>query len=162
MLTWGEDVEVHALHARRWTISAIARHTGRHRKTIRAYLSGDRTPGVRRRAVDPFAPFVDYVTARLIQDPHLWAITLFDELVALGFALSYQTLTREIRSRKLRPVCAQCTTATGRVNAIIAQPPAETRIDDSDLLRDRGTGSAVRRRPGAVDDRRVVVGLRLA
>lgn len=54
-------------------------------------------PGERRPAVDPFAPFLDYVTARLIQDPHLWPITLFDELVALGFVLSYQTLTREIR-----------------------------------------------------------------
>ena len=58
MLTQGEDVEVHALAARGWSISAIARHTGRDRKTIRAYLNGDRAPGVRTRAVDAFAPFV--------------------------------------------------------------------------------------------------------
>lgn len=134
MLTWGEDVEVHALKARGWTVSAIARHTGRDRKTIRAYLNGDRTPGQRARAVDPFAPFVDYVTARLGEDPHLWAVTLFDELVGLGFALSYQTLTREIRARTLRPVCAQCATATGRVNGVIDHPPgAETQWDWLDL-----------------------------
>ena len=134
MLTWGDDVEVHALHARGWTISAIARHTGRDRKTIRAHLNGDRTPGVRRRAVDPFAPFLDYVAARLVEDPHLWAITLLDELIGLGFALSYQTLTREIRARKLRPTCAACVGATGRVNAMIEHPPgAETQWDWLDL-----------------------------
>lgn len=130
MLTWENDVEVHALRERGWSISAIARHTGRDRKTVRAYLNGDRTPGVRARAVDAFAPFVDYVTARLAQDPHLWALTLFDELLGLGFVLSYQSLTREIRARGLRPVCLQCASATDRVNGIIAHPPgAETQWD---------------------------------
>lgn len=134
MLTWENDVEVHALHARGWSISAIARHTGRDRKTIRAYLNGERTPGVRKRASDPFAPFLDYVAARLIEDPHLWAITLLDELIALGFVLSYQTLTREIRARKLRPQCSACVGATGRVNAVIEHPPgAETQWDWLDL-----------------------------
>jgi hypothetical protein len=35
MLTWEDDVEVHALRKRGWSISAIARHTGFDRKTIR-------------------------------------------------------------------------------------------------------------------------------
>lgn len=35
MLTWEDDVEVHALAARGWSISAIARHTGLDRKTVR-------------------------------------------------------------------------------------------------------------------------------
>ncbi len=91
MLTWGEDVELQALRARGWSISAIARHAGRDRKTIRRYLSGEQAPGERKRAADPFVPFLDYVTARLVQDPHLWAITLFDELLALGFAGSSGT-----------------------------------------------------------------------
>ena len=86
MLTWEDDVEVHALRKRGWSISAIARHTGFDRKTVRAYLSGERTPGVRARpSPDPFEPFIDYVTARLREDPHLWARTLFDELEELGF-----------------------------------------------------------------------------
>lgn len=134
MLTWENDVEVHALHARGWTISAIARHVGRDRKTVRAYLNGERAPGVRARPVDPFTPFLDYVTARLVEDPHLWAITLFDELLALGFAASYQTLTRQIRVRGLRPACLACTSATGRPNAIIEHlPGAETQWDWLDL-----------------------------
>ncbi|QFS89144.1 Integrase core domain protein [Mycobacterium sp. THAF192] len=126
MLTWEDDVEVHALRKRGWTISAIARHTGRDRKTVRDYLSGKRTPGVRARpGPDPFDPFVDYVTARLTEDPHLWARTLFDELEELGFGLSYQSLTRNLRSRNLRPVCEACRTATDRPNAVIPHEPGE-------------------------------------
>ena len=124
MLTWEDDVEIHALRRQGWTITAIARHTGRDRKTVRDYLNGEREPGCAR-AADPFAPFVDYVTARLIEDPHLWAITLFDELVPFGFVLSYQTLTREIRARKLRPACLACAGATGRVNAVIEHPAGD-------------------------------------
>ena len=41
MLTWEDDLEVHALRKRGWTISAIARHTGFDRKTVRKYLAGD-------------------------------------------------------------------------------------------------------------------------
>ena len=85
MITREDDVDIHALRRQGWTITAIARHVGRDRKTVRDYLNGKREPGVRRRAADPFAPFVEYVTARLVEDPHLWAVTLFDELQPLGF-----------------------------------------------------------------------------
>jgi hypothetical protein len=74
---------------------------------------------------DPFEPFVDYVTARLTEDPHLWARTLFDELEQLGFGLSYQSLTRNIRSRDLRPVCEVCRSVIDRPNAVIAHPAGE-------------------------------------
>uniref|UniRef100_UPI0012ED93BA IS21 family transposase n=1 Tax=Agromyces laixinhei TaxID=2585717 RepID=UPI0012ED93BA len=108
------------------TISEIARRTNHDRKTIRAYLYGDRSPGVRERAApDAFDEFVDYVTARLAEDPHLWAATLFDELVPLGFTGSYPTLTRQIRARKLRPACTACAHVTKRPNAIIEHPPGE-------------------------------------
>ena len=42
-------MEVHALKERGWTITAIANHLGHDRKTIRDYLKGERTPGVRMR-----------------------------------------------------------------------------------------------------------------
>ena len=93
MLTQGEDVEVHALRQRGWSISAIARHLGRDRKTVRAYLSGERQPGVRASAVlDPLALFVPYLAARFADDPHLWATALFDEVVPLGYHLSLSEL----------------------------------------------------------------------
>lgn len=50
-------LEAHALHGRGWSILAIAPHL----KTIRAYLSRAREPGVRRKSVpDPIDPFVEY------------------------------------------------------------------------------------------------------
>jgi hypothetical protein len=116
MLTWEDDVEVHALGKRGWSISAIARHTGFDRKTVRKYLAGGGQPGVRASpGPDLFEPFVDYVSARLVEDPHVWARILFDELEELGFGLSYQSLTRHIRTRDLRPVCEACRTATGPI-----------------------------------------------
>ncbi|WP_426322018.1 hypothetical protein [Microbacterium sp. E-13] len=106
-------------------ISEIARLTHHDRKTIRAYLNGERTPGVHERAApDPCDPFVDYVTARLQNDPRLWVATLLDELVPLGYSGSYPTLTRQIRDRALRP-CRACSHVTERPNAIIEHPPGE-------------------------------------
>ncbi len=45
MLTWEDDLEVHALRKRGWSISAIARHTGFDRKTVRKYLAVTANPG---------------------------------------------------------------------------------------------------------------------
>ncbi|HEX5877627.1 MAG TPA: IS21 family transposase [Actinomycetota bacterium] len=126
MLTWEESLEAQALRRRGWTIAAIARHLDRDPKTIRAYLSGERTPGVRRSsAADPFALFAPYVTQRLTDDPHLWATTLYDEVVELGYAGSYQSFTRAVRTGGLRPACEECAAATSRDRAIIAHPPGE-------------------------------------
>ncbi len=44
-----------------------------------------------------FEPFADYCRIRLADDPHLWASTLFDEIVALGYPAAYQTFTRALR-----------------------------------------------------------------
>src|SRR3954454_18654948 len=109
MLTEGEDVEAHALKERGWSISAIARHLERDRKTVRSYLNGDRQPGVRVIAVvDPLADFEAYVRARFADDPHLWATSLFVEVAALGYASSYPSFVRQLRTRGLRPHCEAC------------------------------------------------------
>ena len=44
MLTQENDVEIHALAARGWNQSAISRHTGRDRKTVRKYLAAGGVP----------------------------------------------------------------------------------------------------------------------
>ena len=125
MLTREDDIDVHALRRQGWTISAIARHLGRDRKTIRAYLGG-RQAGVRAPALpDGFDPFVDYCRARLAEDPHLWAMTLFDEVVGLGYDRAYSTFTRQLRARKLRPACEPCVPARGRPTAVIDHPAGE-------------------------------------
>ncbi len=126
MITHGEDVEVHALHQRGWTISAIARHMGHDRKTVRAYLTGTRTPGVRQRLdPDPLADYVDYLMARFSDDPHLWASALYDEVKRLGYPLSYPSFVRQVRTARLRPHCEACHGVKGRDTIEIDHPPGE-------------------------------------
>jgi transposase len=126
MLTQGEDVEVHALKNQGWSISAIARHLGKDRKTIRAYINNERVPGTRvNQNPDPLEPFAAYLTQRLRDDPHVWASALFDEVVALGYRLSYPTFARQIRLGELRPHCEACHGVKGRDTVEIAHPPGE-------------------------------------
>src|SRR5258708_29014645 len=104
MFSVGEDVEASALSKRGWSVSAIARHVGRDRKTVRSYLAGERVPGVRASvAPDALAPFEEYIRARLVDDHTIWATALFDEVVELGYPLSYVSFARQVRLNKLRP-----------------------------------------------------------
>jgi transposase len=119
-------VEAHALRARGWPVSAIARHLGRDRKTVRAYLNGQREPGVRKRTVaDPLARFEPYLRVRLADDQHVWASVLYDEVVALGYERSYPTFVRQLRQRGLRPHCEACRGVAGRQTIEIAHPAGE-------------------------------------
>ena len=119
-------MEAQALRKRGWSISAIARHLGRDRKTVRDYLEGRREPGVRRRAgPDPLARFAAYVQARFAEDPHVWASALFDEVVDLGYPLSYPSFTRQIRAAGLRPHCEACDGVGGRDTIEIDHPAGE-------------------------------------
>jgi transposase len=131
MLTREEDVDAHALRKQGWTISAIARHLGRDRKTVRAYLNGARVAGERAASSpDAFEPYAAYCAARLSEDPHLWGTSLFDEVVALGYDRSYPSFTRGLRARGLRPACEPCRPAKGRPVAIIDHPAGvETQWD---------------------------------
>src|SRR5712691_10776110 len=112
MLTQGESVEAHALRERGWSVSAIARHLGRDRKTVRAYLSGKREPGKRRPAgPDRFESFAEYCRIRFGDDPHLWATALFEEVRGPGYDGGYSSFTRGLRKRGLRPRCEACAAA---------------------------------------------------
>lgn len=135
MLSGEEDVQASALRAAGWPISAIARHLGRDRKTVRDYLSGKRTPGQRERAApDPFDEVAAYVAQRLADDAHVWASALYDEVGALGYPLSYPSFTRSLRARRLRPHCEACAGAKGRDTIDIPHPPGEELQWDWDEL----------------------------
>ena len=126
MLTHGEDVEAHALKQRGWTISAIARHLGRDRKTVRAYINGERTPGIRQSSKDdPLEPFVRYISLRFADDPHVWASALYDEVTRLGYPLSYPSFVRQVRTAGLRPHCEACRGVKGRDTIEIDHPAGE-------------------------------------
>jgi len=135
MLSGGEDVQASALRARGWSISAIARHLDRDRKTVRDYLSGKRVAGQRQRPEpDPFDKVAAYVAQRLGDDAHVWASALYDEVVALGYPLSYPSFTRALRARQLRPHCEACAGVKGRDTIEIAHPPGDELQWDWDEL----------------------------
>lgn len=126
MLTWENCVEAQALRTKGWSISAIATHLGHDRKTIRAYLNGERRPGERKPArPEAVEEFIGYCRQRLVDDPHLWSTTLFDEVVGLGFAGSYQAFTASVRRHELRPRCAACAANKHKDRSVIEHPAGE-------------------------------------
>jgi len=127
MLTQEENVEIHALRKRGWSYSAIARHAGLSRNTVKAYLREGRRPGERRRTVeDRFERYQAYAAQRLRDDPHVWVSALYDEVKALGYEQSYVTFAREVRRRRLRPHCEPCASRRGHGPTIeIEHEPGE-------------------------------------
>ena len=128
MLTQEDDVEITALAGRGWSVSAIARHTGRDRKTVRKYLAGNGAGQRRQPAPSCLEPFRGYIEARFVDDPHLPAVTLADELAEAGFDRSYPTLVRELRRLELRPVCLVCQQRRGRAPTTEIDHPAGEEI----------------------------------
>jgi transposase len=124
MLTEEDDVEIHALWARGWSVSAISRHTGRDRKTVRSYLAATKVPRVP--AASCLEPYRAYIEARFEDDLHLEATVLHRELVDAGFARAYTTLVGELRRLELRPVCLVCAHRRGdQVTTDIDHPAGE-------------------------------------
>jgi transposase len=117
-------VEIEALRRRGWSVSAIARHTGRDRKTIRVWLEqGEQRR--RPRAPSVLEPYRAYIERRFADDPHLDASVLLRELRPLGFERSYQTLTRELRRLALRPECPVCKRGGHRLTIELGHEPGE-------------------------------------
>lgn len=128
MLTEEDDVEIHALARRGWSISAIARHTGRDRKTIRRYLAGEGARGVRAPAPSCLDPFRPYIAARFGDDPHLLLSVLHRELAAEGFDRCYSSLVKEVRRLELRPVCPSCKHCRDKAPTVEIDHPAGEEI----------------------------------
>jgi hypothetical protein len=60
----------------------------------------------------------------------VWATVLYAEAKELGFDRSYQTFTRLVRERVLRPHCEPCQSSNGRAHVDIDHPPgAEVQWD---------------------------------
>ena len=114
MLTESEEKEARALFGQGWPLAAIARHLGRDRATIRAYIHGGRTAGSRRTAPNSFTPFVEYCRLRLTEDRHLRATVLFREVVQLGYRGQYSSFTHALRVLALRPPCRFCSAPAHR------------------------------------------------
>lgn len=128
MLTEEDDVEIHALARRGWSVSAIARHTGRDRKTVRKYLTGPRP--ARAPAPSCVEPFREYLVARFVDDAHVDGTVLYREVSGLGFERSYVTFVRELRRLGLRPRCEACRTGGhGATVELVHEPGEEIQFD---------------------------------
>jgi transposase len=126
MISRGEDVEADALKKRGWSISAIARHLGRDRETVRNHLSGKWTAGVRQSSrPNPLDPYKNYLKARFTDNCHIWATALYDEVVPLGYRESYVSFARQLRLAELRPHCEACAGVRGRDYIEIEHPPGK-------------------------------------
>jgi transposase len=129
MLAQEDDVEIHALAARGWSVSAISRHTGRDRKTVRKYLAAPHGALLgRERVPSCLESFRAYIEARFDDDAHLEATVLHRELVDAGFARSYPTLLRELRRLELRPTCVVCQHRRGDAVTVEIDHPAGEEI----------------------------------
>ncbi len=128
MLCWEEFVELRNLHERGWSVSAIARHLGKDRKTVRRYLADpDARPGVRKPAGRLLDPYAAYVKARLEDNPHLAGTVLDRELGELGFAGSYRTLARHLAG--VRPDCAACHGPEPAESVVMRHRPGAAQAD---------------------------------
>lgn len=72
---------------------------------------------------------MDYCRAPLSEDPHLSAMTLLDQVSALGYGRRYLAFTRRPRARGLGPACEPCSPVKGRP-AVIDHPPGEETLFD--------------------------------
>jgi hypothetical protein len=85
-----------------WSVRAIADQLGHSEPTIRGYLSGRTTPGVRAPRPSLLTdPLAGYCRQRFAEDPHLRPSTLFNELTELGFQASRSTFYRELTQGRL-------------------------------------------------------------
>ena len=130
-------MEIHALAKRGWSKAAIARHTGKDRKTVSRYLAGEGAGQSRQPAASCLEPFRGYLEARFVDDPHVEATVLYRELTGAGFDRSYPTLVRELRALELRPVCLVCQQRRGKAPTVEIEHPAGEEIQWDWLELDR-------------------------
>lgn len=104
MLPRDRAEKILTLGAAGWSVPAIAAHLGHSGQTIRDYLAGRRTPGVRAPRPSLLTDlFAGYCRQRFAEDPHLRPSTLFNEVTKLGFKASRSTFYRELTQRRLAP-----------------------------------------------------------
>src|ERR1700737_1723826 len=100
----GELVMILDLHRQGLSVSAIARHLGIDRKTVRSAIAKgldapkNKTPPPRARITDPFEP---YLKERLAAYPGLTAVRLWREVKERGYAGGYSVLRDCVRDLRL-------------------------------------------------------------
>jgi transposase len=104
VVTLGELVMILDLARQGLSVSAIARRTGRDRKTIRIYIARGLEPPAykpREPTPSPLGPFEAFLRERVGRFPDLTGRRLWREVRDLGFAGGYSTVTDFLRT--IRP-----------------------------------------------------------
>ena len=101
MLPREQAEKILTLHAAGWSVLAITDHIGHSHQTVRDYINGRRTPGVRAPRPSLLTePLASYCRQRLTEDPQLRPSVLFREVADLGFQGSQRTFYRELERRR--------------------------------------------------------------
>jgi hypothetical protein len=88
MLTLEKGLEAAALRKRGWSISAIARHRDRDRKTVRRICRANAAGSTQADRAGCVRTVRAVCTARFADAPHIQATTLYDELRELGLSVA--------------------------------------------------------------------------
>jgi hypothetical protein len=87
-----------------WSAPAIAAHLGHSQVTVRDYLAGRRTAGVRVQRPGLFTDLIaSYCQQRFAEDSHLRPSVLFKEVSELGYTASRATFYRHLTHRRISP-----------------------------------------------------------
>jgi hypothetical protein len=118
-----------------WSVRAIATQLGHSEQTIRDYLTGRKTPGVRTPRPSLLTDLLaSYCRQRFTEDPHLRPSTLFTEVTELGFKASRSTFYRELTQRRLTPrgqpqsLTPQARQDLAETSRPVAPPPTHTPV----------------------------------
>ena len=113
MLSRGEAERIFILRASGLSMRAIAGELGHSYNTIRDYLHGRTTPGLRAARPDLFTDALAGYCRRRFTDPHLRPPVVLAELTEFGYRGSARTFYRGLRRHQLPPGCQQCRTPQG-------------------------------------------------
>ncbi|MCV3769112.1 helix-turn-helix domain-containing protein, partial [Rhizobium sp. TRM95796] len=108
MIKLRETIMILDLHQQGLTVSAISRHTGIDRKTVRKYIErGLEAPayGPRKPRATVIDPFASYLRERIKSYPGLTGSRLFRELRERGYSGGYTAVTDFLRD--VRPAASQ-------------------------------------------------------
>jgi hypothetical protein len=119
-----------------WSVQQIADHLGHSQQTIRAYIRGRTTPGIRAPRKSLLTEYLaSYCNQRLAEDPGLRASALFKEVAELGFKGSRSTFYRELAQQRPSPTAQEqprphedLSRQPNQQPRLPSQPPARTPV----------------------------------
>jgi len=102
MMTLEEILDIHTLKRRGYSERKIARELGIHRKTVKKYLDNPEAMLARQKyqRFSKLEPFYGNIKAWLEADLFHTATWVYDHLVSLGFAGSYEIVKRKVKALK--------------------------------------------------------------